>query len=320
MIKTVFAGSSEFGVSSLNFLIKNTNVIGVLTNPDKPAGRGKNLTETLIKKIALQNNIEVYQPQNINTDEAIEKLLSWSPDLIIVVAYGQIIGERLLTIFKDKWFNVHASLLPKYRGAAPIQFALFNGDTITGLTIMKIDKGLDTGDILLKKELNIFDIDNFDSLSEKLSALAPELLAETLKIYQAGEINKKLIKQSDKDAIYTNKITTDLRRLNLFDKKLTIHNRVRGLSLTPGAFINFSGKQLKILETKIIDTSANLFNDIFFQTAQTGELVIAKKNMYLCCSDGFLEILKLQLEGKRIMTAIDFINGQRCQQTKILVG
>ena len=296
-LKVVFMGTPDFSVPVLDALIKNTNVVLVVTQPDKLVGRKKELTASPIKKLAIENNIEVFQPAKIREDyqEIIEK----NPDIIITCAYGQIIPKVLLDLPKLGCVNVHASLLPKYRGGAPIHRCLINGDDKTGITIMYMDEGMDTGDIIKKREYIIKEEDNVGTLHDKLSVIGAELLIETLPSIIDG--SRERIKQNDEEATIARVIKREDERLDFNNTNREILNHIRGLNPWPLAHIKIDG-----LEVKVLEAYAEEYN----KDKTNGEIVEIKKDAIgIKSTDGIVYITKIKPFGKKVMSVKDYLNG-----------
>ncbi len=294
--RIIFMGTPEFAVPVLEMLIENYNVVLVVTQPDKPVGRKQILKETPIKEVAQKHNIEVFQPTRIRTD--FNKILEASPDLIITCAYGQIIPKEVLDCPTIACFNVHASLLPKYRGGAPIHKAVINGEKETGITIMYMDVGMDTGDMVAKKTLKITDEDNVGSLHEKLSLLGSDLLKETLPSI-LNQTNKRE-KQKEEDATYAYNIKREEEHLDFSKSGIELMNQIRGLNPWPTANFFLNDMEFKALEAE-------------FQKKDTKEIgiikEITKEAIGITCKDGILYIKKLKPFGKKIMSTKDYLNG-----------
>lgn len=297
-IKIIFMGTPEFSVPVLEGLIENYNVISVVTQPDKPVGRGGKIVMSPIKNVALKNNITVLQPKKIK--EEYEELINLKPDFIITCAYGQIIPQILLDLPKYGCINVHASLLPKLRGGAPIHHAIIDGYDKTGITIMYMDKQMDTGDIIDKKEVKISDNDTMTSLHDKLKIIGRDLLLETLPNLINGKI--KVVKQNDNEATYAYNITKEEEKINFNKTKKEIYNQIRGLNSFPGAYALIDDKRIKIWNSYITDK--------IYPTKKNGEISnIYKDGIGIKVSDGEIVITDIQLEGKKRMLARNYING-----------
>ena len=300
-LKIVFMGTPDFAVPCLKTLNENYEVIAVITQPDRPKGRGQKLTPSPIKEYALEHNLTVLQPEKIKTSETEEQLKKLAPDLIVVVAFGQILSKAILDIPQLGCINVHASLLPKYRGAAPIHWSIINGETKTGITTMYMDVGLDTGDMILKEEVSISAKMNTGELHDTLMNIGAKTLLQTIKQITEGSVVRN--KQNDAKASYAPLLTKELERINWLLPAQEIYNLVRGLNPWPVAFSIFKGKKLKIWQTKVIDNVTIGEIGTVLSLTETGFTVQTGK--------GILEILELQPESKRKMTAKDFVCGNQ---------
>ena len=300
MMNIVFMGTPEFAVPSLRGLINSKHeVVCVVCQPDRPKGRGRKLTSPPVKLLAHENSIPVLQPEKIRTDEFYKKLVSFNPELICVTAYGRIIPPNILELPKYGCINVHASLLPKYRGAAPVNWAIINGEKRTGVTTMFMDEGMDTGDMLLKKEVGIKDDENSEQLSEKLSVIGAELLMETLEKLEKDELSPE--KQSDAEATYAPIIKKDIGKIDWEKSAGEINNLIRGTQPWPGAFTTYGGKNLKIFKAKLDITEGEPGKVI---QSENGKLIVgAGKNS--------LDILELQLEGGKRLLTEQFLMGNK---------
>lgn len=295
-MKVVFMGTPDFAVPCLESIIfEGHSVLGVFTQPDKKKGRKQILTPSDVKVCAKKHNIPVYQPTTLKDGTALEIIEKLQPDVIVVAAYGKILPKEIIDFPKYGCINVHASILPKYRGASPIQHAVLNGDKETGVTTMQMDVGLDTGDILLCKKTPIDIDDTSFSMFEKLSKIGADLIVNTLKAVENQEI--KPIKQDDSKATYTKMIDKSLCDIDFTKSALEVHNLVRGLYDWPVANTYFEGKKLKIYKTKLSDLHGN-----------PGE-VLSVNPLTVACGNGSVEILQLQLEGKKRMDAKSFLAG-----------
>ena len=295
----VFCGTPQFAVPSLQKIVEAGFIVPlVVTQPDRPKGRGMELTASPVKQCALELKLPVTQPLKIKQNEEFRaQLEAIKPDAIIVVGYGRIIPQWMLDLPPLGNINVHASLLPKYRGAAPIQWAIASGETITGITIMKLDAGLDTGDILLQKEIPIAPTDTSETLSPKLASPGASLLIETLHALQAGTIKPK--PQDHSKATLAPILKKEDGKMDFYRTAQEIHNRLRGFQPWPGAFTQFRGKNLHV--TQAVAST---------RPAANGELLIEDNHLLLgCAGKTTLEILELQPEGKKRMAAKDFIHG-----------
>ena len=300
-LKVVFMGTPEFSVPVLKMLIENTNVIGVVTQPDKVVGRSKELSFPPIKKVALDNKILVLQPSNIKNE--FDEIIKLNPDIIITCAYGQIVPKVLLDYPKYKCINVHASLLPKLRGGAPIHHAIIDGYSKTGITIMYMDVGMDTGDIISCEETAIHDSDTLETLHDRLSKIGAKLLLETLPSIVQGE--NKRIKQNEEEVTYGYNIKREEELINFSKNKREIFNQIRGLNPIPSAYALLNNKTLKIYDVELMD-------DNNFQDKKNGEIVILDKNgLYIKVKNGLIKVKSLKFEGKKKMSVQDFVNGNK---------
>ena len=300
-LKIVFMGTPEFAVPCLKTLNENYEVIAVITQPDRPKGRGQKLTPSPIKEYALEHNLTILQPEKIKTAEIEEQLKNLAPDLIVVVAFGQILSKAILDIPKLGCINVHASLLPQYRGAAPIHWSIINGETKTGITTMYMDVGLDTGDMILKEEVAISPKMNTGELHDTLMNIGAKTLLQTIQQIAEGSVVRT--KQNDAESTYAPLLTKELEKINWLLPATEIYNLVRGLNPWPVAFSIFKGKKLKIWQTKVVDIVATGEIGTVLSITETGFTVQTGK--------GILEILELQPESKRKMTAKDFVCGNQ---------
>lgn len=298
-MRIIFIGTAELGVPTLRALVEKHSVIAVVTQPDRPAGRGLKLQPTPIKSEALKLGLAVYQPDRIGKE--IETIREFKPDLLFVTAYGQILPGELLKIPRLGAVNLHASLLPKYRGAAPIPWAIINGEKITGLTTFLMDEGIDTGPILLQKELPIAEDDTAGSLSEKLAEMAPELVLQTLEGLEKGILKPR--PQDGREASYAPKIKGELGKLNWSQSAEKLHNLIRGLNPKPGAFTFFKDLRLKVHRSRIVsDTPAGTPGQI---------VALAKEGFIVKCGEGALELLEVQPQAKAKMSGMDFVRGYK---------
>lgn len=294
--KVIFMGTPEFAVPILQMLIDNTDVLLVVTQPDKEVGRKKEKKFSPIKELALKNNIEVFQPIKIREDY--EYILSKSPDIIITCAYGQIIPNALIETPEYSAINVHASLLPKLRGGAPIHHAIIDGYDKTGITIMYMSSKMDAGDIISQKEVPITDTDNVGTLHDKLSSVGTKLLKETLSLI--FERTNKRIKQNEEEVTYGYNITREEEKIDFSKSAKEVYNKIRGLNPFPLSYALLNGEETKIIEAKVSDSIKGNVGQI---TGITKESIIVK------CKDKSIEITKIKPFGKRIMYVKDYLNG-----------
>lgn len=310
-MKILFMGTPDFALFSLKGLCENGyNVVGVVTQPDKPKGRGYVLTPPPVKVYAIEKNIPVYQPNSLRTEEFASLLAEINPDLIAVVAYGKILPKNVLDYPKYGCVNVHGSLLPEYRGAAPMQMAIIDGKKVTGITTMFMAEGLDTGDMLLKAECEIAENDNFEVIHDRLGLLGAELLQKTVDGLKNGEITP--IPQDHSKATHTSKILKEDCEIDFSKDCDTVHNLIRGLSPIPLSFTHLpDGKLLKILESEICERNS--------ENSDFGKVVsLENGKIRVLCSRGSINILKLLPEGKGRMTSADFIRGRKINEGDIL--
>lgn len=300
-VKVVFMGTPEFSLNVLNVLIKNTDVIGVVTQPDKMVGKNKEKSMTPVKKLAQESNILVLQPEKIRKEYT--SVLTLNPDLIVTCAYGQIIPEEILNSPKYGCINVHASLLPKLRGGSPLHHALIDGYDKTGVTIMYMDKGMDTGDIILQEEVPILDTDTVGTIHDKLSILGSELLLKALPSIVDGTC--KRIKQDDTLATYCHNITHEEEFIDFNKKGREIFNMVRGMNPYPVASFKLDNKVFKVYEIGYEITNK-------YQNKRIGEVVIQdKKTLAIKVLDGLIYLKKIKKEGKKLMSIVDYLNGEQ---------
>ena len=292
-------GTPEFSVPVLESLIKNTQVVLVVTQPDKPVGRKQILTQSPVKEIALKNNIPVFQPEKIRKDY--DTILNTPCDLLVTCAYGQIIPKEVLDYPRLGCINVHASLLPKYRGGAPIHWCLINGEEKTGVTIMYMEEKMDAGDIISQKEYKILPTDNVGTLHEKLSTLGAELLIETLPSI-INETNKRF-KQNEDEVTFGYNIKREEERIRWDEEStLEIFDHIRGLNPHPGAYTTLDGTVVKLF--------ASVISDSFFTSRSNGEISrIYKDGIGVCTKDGEIIITELQVAGKKRMSVKEYFNG-----------
>ena len=296
-LKVIFMGTPTFAVPVLEKLIENTNVILVVSQPDREKDRKGNILPTPTKKIAMEKGIEVYQPTKIK--EEYEKIISLNPDIIITCAYGQIIPEIILNNPKYGCINVHGSLLPKLRGGAPIHHAIINGDKETGITIMYMDKLMDSGDIISQAKLEILDDDNLDIIYEKMSQLGAEQLIKTLPSIIDGTNNR--IKQDANQVTFGYNITKEEEKIDFSKNSREIHNQIRGLSSIPGAYCILDDKRLKVYRSELTTKKSKM---------PYGKIIdIDKTGIYVTTKDFIIKLTDIKLEGKKRCLVSEFING-----------
>lgn len=302
-MKVVFMGTPDFSVDALEaILTAGHQVPAVVTQPDKPKGRGKEMQMTPVKACALKHGIPVLQPKKVREPEEIEKLAQLGADIFVVAAFGQLLPEEILRIPKFGCVNIHASLLPKYRGAAPIQWVILNGEKETGITIMQMDRGLDTGDMLLKRTVPIGEKETGESLHDKLCQAGAELIVEALPKIERGELVPE--KQKEEQASYVGMLKKSLGRIDWTRDAVSIDRLVRGLNSWPSAYTYYHNKGLKIWESEPIkekscagETRAGIVEKV------------EKDAFYVRTGDGLLKVTQVQLEGKKRMPVKDFLLG-----------
>lgn len=308
-MRLVFLGTPAFAVPTLERIAATGHeVVEAVTQPDRPRGRGQNPAAPPVKEVALGLGIPVYQPERIRRPEAVEHLRALAPEAMVVVGYGQIIPQSVIDIPSLGILNVHASLLPRYRGAGPIQWAIVRGETRTGVTIMRIDAGLDTGDMLLKAETEIAPEENAIELGSRLSTMGADLLVEALAGLAAGTITPE--KQDNNQATYAPLLKKEEGLIDWSLPASEIHNRIRGLQPWPGAYTTFRGQTVHIWKTKVAQAGPG-------GTPLSGTIVSIKP-LLVACGSGSLELQELQLEGRKRLGAAEFSNGQRLKENEIL--
>ena len=308
-MRVVFMGTPDFAVSTLEKIIENGHeVVAVYTQPDKPKGRGKAMQFTPVKEKALEHNIPVYQPVRIKNEEAIEQLRALNPEVIVVVAYGQILPKAILDMPNYGCINVHASLLPKYRGSAPIQWALIEGEEETGVTTMMMDIGCDTGDMLLKSTTKITKEDTAGTLHDRLGAMGADLLIETLKQAEAGTLVRE--KQDESKATHVVMLSKQLGEIKFTEDASYIERLIRGFNPWPSAYTHLDGKTLKVWKADVIEGKVE---------GKPGEILeVSKEGIFVQAGNGVLVIKELQLEGKKRMTVDAFLRGYTVEKGTVL--
>lgn len=313
-MKIVFMGTPDFAVSALESLIASGHEItAVVTQPDKAKGRSGKLQAPPVKECAIKHNIPVMQPRRIKTPEAIEELRKYEAEVYIVAAFGQILSGDILGIPEYGCLNIHASLLPKYRGASPIQHAIIDGESETGVTIMQMDTGVDTGDMLYKKSIPIEEDDTWETLHDRLKVLGGEAICEALQLLEAGKLVPE--KQDDSLSIHAPLIQKSMGHLDFTKDAKALDRLIRGVNPWPGAYVVYGGKQLKIWKAVPItgeSETAELFAGSSKAAAGT-VIKVEKDAVIVACGEGALRIEELQLEGKKRMSAHDFLLGVRMQ-------
>lgn len=323
-LRIVFCGTPEFAVPSLRHLhaLPEFQIAGVVTQPDRPRGRGQQLGISAVKATALELKLDVYQPEKIKSNEALEYFQKLAPDAVVIIAYGQIIPQRLIDIPRLGWINLHASLLPKYRGAAPINWAILEGETRTGVTTMKIDAGLDTGPIFEHELLEIGSDETAPQLAKRLAEAGAPLVAETLNMLEAGEITP--IPQDNSQASYAPPLRKEDGHIDWQLSAQYIYNKIRGLDPWPGAFTTFRGKTCRIwgrpLTTEDFPKAAVGTGRLVLNPPRSpipsGTIRTLKSLTFVSCGAGSLVLTSIQLEGRKRITAQEFVNGARLSENE----
>ncbi len=310
-MRVIFMGTPDFAQGTLKALIESKHeVVLAVTQPDRPKGRGNTMTYPPVKETALLAGIPVFQPEKIKTPEAVAYLKTFDADVIVVVAFGQILSKEILDMPKYGCINVHASLLPKYRGASPIQWAVINGEKTTGVTTMKMDEGLDTGDMILVKTYDLSEKETGGSLFDRLMDIGAEACLETLEQLQAG--TAVYTKQDHAQATKTGLISKELGRLRFDKSAVEIERLIRGLNPWPSAFTYLNGKIFKIWDATVLDQGE-------YKIGKSGEIIhIDKEHLYVQTGEGVLRLNEVQPEGKRKMTCAEFLRGYSQQAGTIL--
>ncbi len=312
-LRLVFMGTPEFAVPSLQVLIgEGENLVGVFTQPDQPSGRGMILHAPPVKTLAEAHRIPVFQPQKLRATEVLARIQEWRPDLIIVVAYGKILPNSILEFPPQGCINVHASLLPKYRGAAPIQWAIAQGESETGVTIMRISERMDAGDILLQRAMPIGKSDTGGSLHDKLSHLGAEALREALGLLKHGQLTAR--QQSEAEVTYAPMIKKEDGRIDWTQEAHVIERRIRAFTPWPSAYSTFQGKLLKIFKAQIEPQASHV-------DALPGTVTEASSmHLVVATGNGQLAMQEVQLEGKKRMAIEEFLRGHAIQRGARLGG
>ncbi|MDP2927652.1 MAG: methionyl-tRNA formyltransferase [Candidatus Omnitrophota bacterium] len=310
-MKIIFFGSAHFGVSVLEVLIKSQHELAcVVTQPDKQKGRHLQLAATDVKNTAIAAGLKTFQPENINSKESVKFLKSLDADLFVIVAYGQILSQEILDIPKIMPINIHASLLPRYRGAAPINWAIINGEKKTGITIIYVTLKMDSGPVIMQKEIKIEDRDTAVSLEEKLSQCGAQLLMEVLVIIDNRDY--RLVEQDEDKVVYAPKMKKEIGLIDWDTSAVNIHNQIKGVIPWPGAFTSYRKKLLKIFQAQVLPIFPS-------HKPSVGEVIRADKHgIVVACARGFLEIKELQLEAGKRMSAQNFIIGHKLAAGEIL--
>lgn len=298
-MKVVYMGTPDFAVGALEAIVNaGHEVVLVVTQPDRQKGRGKEVQYSEVKKVALKYNLPVFQPEKIKTPEAVEELKKYEADIFVVAAFGQILSKEILEMPKYGCINIHGSLLPKYRGAAPIQWAVIDGEKVSGVTIMQMDEGLDTGDILFTKEVKLEEKETGASLFDKLAKEGADLVVEALEKISKGEVHP--VKQNSEESTYAKMLTKEFGKMdwNLTAKEL--EQRIRGLNSWPSAYTYYHGKTWKIWEADVVEREGGI----------PGEITkVEKDGFVVACKEGALRITSVQPEGKKRMSVKDYLLG-----------
>lgn len=307
-MKTLFMGTPDFALDTLKYLYENTELLAVFTKVDKVNGRGNKITFSPVKQFALDNGIDVIQPKSLRVDETYNLIKEYNPDLIVVVAYGMIIPKNIIDIPKFGIINVHSSLLPKYRGAAPIHAAIINGDDKTGVSIMYISEGLDEGDVILTKETPIYLEDNLGTLHDRLKVLGAEGVKETIKLMEENKVIRH--PQDNSLATFVKPIKKEETKIDFNDKSINIFNKIRGMNPFPVAYTTLNDKILKLYDSMYVE---------YIGDEIPGTVIyLGKEGIKVKTSDGAIFIKELKLEGKKKQKATDFINGRQINLNDIL--
>lgn len=318
-MRIVFMGTPDFAVSTLKSLIDSRHeVIAVVTQPDKPKGRGGKMQFTPVKEAALEAGIEVYQPQKAKDEEFVKFIRKLAPDVMVVVAYGQILTKEMLDIPKYGCINVHASLLPKLRGAAPIQWSVIDGDEESGVTIQQMDEGIDTGDILLVKKYKLDKKETGGSLFEKLASFGGPMILEVLDMAEEGRLNP--VKQGE-DSTYAKMLSKSTGKIDFSKDAVSIERLIRGLNPWPSAFAFIHGKMLKIWEADVLSEEEAEAAGMSDDTAEPGTITAIGKDKIVVktCKD-YLVVTSLQLEGKKRMDTGAFLRGYKLEAGEKLLS
>lgn len=312
-MRIIYMGTPEFAAIALSAIVKEHEVVAVVTQPDKPQGRNRKLVPTPVKVKAQEYEIPVYQPEKVREAEMVETLRSYKPDAIVVAAYGQILPESILSIPPYGCINIHASLLPKYRGAAPIERAIIDGETVTGVTTMYMEKGLDTGDMIDKVEVAITPEDTGATLHDKLAEAGAALILETLTKLENHTATRT--KQDDAQSCYASMLSKEMGRMDFAKSAEELECLIRGLNPWPCAYTEIDGKNVKIYKAKVIAMDDAYKTQAQGKVEQTltfapGEIVeVAKKYFVIACGTDALQIQNLQPQGKKPMDTVAYLNG-----------
>lgn len=299
--RIVFMGTTDFSLKVLkNLLANNFNVVAVYTRMPKPAGRNYQLQKTVVHTFAEENGLPVYTPKSLRNEEALQEFTALSPDIAVVIAYGLIIPQNILDVPTHGFINIHASLLPRWRGASPVQAAIMAGDKQTGVTIMKMDAGIDTGDIISMQSVDILESTTADILFEQLSEIGKDMIVDTLNNLQTSLANAYA--QPEEGATYAQKISKEECQIDLSQPAIDIQHKIMALSSSPAAWLDIAGTRVKILNASVVDNQAHPIGTIFKHN---------DSNLAIACAEGAIVISSLQPAGKKIMTGRDFLRGHQ---------
>lgn len=320
-MKVIYLGTPDFATRALEKIIEaGHEVTLVVTQPDRQKGRGKEVQFSPVKEAALKHNIPVFQPVKIKTPEAVEELHKYEADIFVVAAFGQILSKEILDMPKYGCVNIHASLLPKYRGAAPIQWAVINGDEKSGVTLMQMNEGLDTGDILLQSIVTLDKKETGESLFDKLAVMGAELIVEALPLIEQGKITP--VKQKEEESCYARMLKKDMGDLDFNQDAKTLECLIRGLNSWPSAYTRWNGKTLKIWDAEVIEGASEEYQSFEKNSAKKIEpgmiLEVNKTSFVLACKESALRIMSVQIEGKKRMDVKDFLLGYHLNTGDIL--
>ncbi len=300
MARIVFMGTPDFAVPALEALIETQTVVGVVTQPDRPAGRGKQLRPSPVKQTAAAAGIPLYQPKSLRQEAAAEPLREWQPDVIVVAAFGQILRPHVLYLPPHGNLNVHASLLPRWRGASPIQHALLAGDSETGVSLMQMDEGLDTGPVYVQEAIEITGEDTAATLHDRLAELGAQMLRQYLDDILAGRLTA--VPQDDSQSTYAPMIQKEAGRIDWSLPATALDRHIRAMTPWPGAFTGWQGETLRVLRASPLQGK--------LPDGRPGQVVTAGEKILVLCGEGGLALEEVQLAGKRAMAVTDFVRGR----------
>ena len=308
-MKVIFMGTPDFAVGALEAIIEaGHEVTLVVTQPDREKGRGKEVQFPPVKEAAINHHLPVFQPGRIKTPEAIAELKKWEADIFVVAAFGQILSKEILDMPRLGCINIHASLLPKYRGAAPIQWAVMNGDKESGVTIQQMNEGVDTGDIILQKTIGLDVKETGESLFDRLAVLGAEAVVEALAQFENGTVTRR--RQNEEESSHVGMLTKEMGQLDFNKDAVTLERLIRGLNSWPSAYTKLNGKTLKIWDADAVESEEKL---------QPGTVFAVRKDSFcIACGEGTLVIYEVQLEGKKRMPVKDFLLGYPLEEGCLL--